>query len=382
MDPATTGTLASVAETVVEAGVAAYFLTQPTLPLKATLQHISSPTFIHRSGHTFSIISDRAYIFGGHKSNEIQELHLFSNDGKVGAPRTVKGVRTVTAIGESSQVPPPRVQQTEISPLSESGRIWVFDPLSSSWLFLDPPPRTEFPCPRYGHSTTVSEDGSTVFVHGGGRWTRLASSRSPVSGAAITCSNRKLWRFGGWDGEKYLSELSCLEVESGKKHDLYRPGTLDESKREWESVEISTKLEAETKKVGEASLQWPTARSGAAMHFISTGNGRGYLVLALGEGQRGLCQDIWAYQLPTSNLSGAGFKDGIKNKMPGVKVTKMEVDGDEKSRGAWTARNGFGSAVTGTKGFMVWGGMNEEGEVWGDGRWVKIEGAMAKHQSQ
>lgn len=51
----------------------------------------------------------------------------------------------------------------------------------------------------------------------------------------------------------------------------------------------------------------------------------------------------------------------------------MDVDENEKGGRAWTARKGFGTIITGTKGFMIWGGMNEGDEVMGDGWWVKIE---------
>lgn len=80
-----------------------------------------------------------------------------------------------------------------------------------------------------------------------GRWTRLASASIPVSGAALTCSKGTLWRFGGWDGGKYLDELSCLEIEGRERHDLDRPGVLDESKHSWELIDISTTIESETK---------------------------------------------------------------------------------------------------------------------------------------
>lgn len=229
-----------------------------------------------------------------------------------------------------------------------------------------------------------------MFIHGGvntkgerlrdtwafyldeGKWSRLGDAPGEGrSGVDLACSRGRLWRFGGLDGQDTCSELEYLELPKGG-HKLEGPGSLDDSKREWIVVE-----KAEEK-------AWPKARSNAAFHFITTGSGRDYLVLALGDSGDGrLCHDIWAYQLPTSNLSAAGLKDEIKNITPGVQshegewaeveVTKLEVGELEKGGGAWTGRKEFGSCVTGSKQFLLWGGRNEHGDVLGDGWWVKIE---------
>ncbi|KUJ17872.1 galactose oxidase [Mollisia scopiformis] len=406
MDPATVTAGAYGIETAVEAGVATYILTQPTLPLKARLHHISSPTTIPRSSHSLSVIGDQAYIFGGYSqdekitSNNVLELHIDTTDNA-----STASLKTITAIGENGNVPRSRVDHTatvarnrvfvfggrDASAIEENGRLWVFDPLDSKWIFLDPPPHTSFPCARYKHASTASEDGSAVFIHGGcaadgslwkdtwafyldeGKWTRLGDAPGAGrSGASIACCKGKLWRFGGWDGERVIEGLDVLELP--KPHSIELAGTLDDSRREWEVVSVEKEK--------------PQARSMAALHYVTTGNGRDYLVLALGEGdaQPGegkLLQDLWAYQLPSSGLSGAGVKDAIREKIPGVsshegewapvEVTRIEIGEDEKQGGTWTGRSFFGSSMTGTKQFMLWGGLNELGEGLGDGWWVKIE---------
>lgn len=412
MDPATAAAGAYGIETAVEAGVAAYYLGQPTLPLKAQLQHIASPTAIPRSSHSLSVVGDRAYIFGGHSqdakfsTNDIEELQIATEDN------ITTNLKTITAIGENGNVPQARTHHTATvarnrifvfggrdsnsQVLPENGRIWVFDPLQSNWLFLDPPPHTSFPAARYQHSSTSNEDGSGIFIHGGvasdgtrlsdtwafyldeGKWTKLSDAPGKGrSGASIAVCKGKLWRFGGFDGEKVVDELDYYELP--RPHSIELPGTLDDSKREWEVVEKSSK---------EGDPTWPPARSMAALHYVTRGSGRDYLVLALGEGnswaENGkLLQDIWAYQLPSAGLSGAGVKDAIRDKVPDVKthegqwapveVTKMEVSEEEKQGGTWTDRSSFGSSMTGTKQFLLWGGKNEHGEALGDGWWVKIE---------
>ncbi|KAE8449901.1 hypothetical protein EG329_007378 [Mollisiaceae sp. DMI_Dod_QoI] len=423
MDPAVATVGAYGIETAVEAGVAAYFLIQPTLPLKAHLQHIASPTPLPHSSHSLAIIGDRAYIFGGHAqpnqssptSNRIQELQIPATDG------TTAALKSITAIGENGNVPQARIRHTAVVArnrvfvfggcgssssdselLEENGRIWVFDPLDSKWLFLDPPPHTSFPRARSQHSSATSSDEKAIFIHGGkasdgsllrdtwvfyldeGKWTRLADAPGMGrSAVGLVCDQKgRLWRFGGWNGEGMVGGLEYLVLP--RPHSIELPGTYDDSRKEWEVVEDSELGNSEKEK----QVNVPVAKSNAALHHVSTGNGRDYLVLALGEGnsqagEKRLLQDIWAYQLRSSGLSGAGVKDAIRDHVPGVSshegqwapvdVTRMEVGGDEKQGGTWTGRTLFGSSMTGTKQFILWGGVNEQNEVLGDGWWVKIE---------
>lgn len=418
MDPVALGAAAYGAETAVEAGVAAYFLTQPTLPLKAHLQHIASPHSLPRSSHSLAVVSDKAYIFGGlispsePASNDILELHVETPDH----PTTE--VKTITAIGENGNAPQARVHHTaavarnltfvfggqtqspsSFSTLEENGRLWV----DSKWLFLDPPPHTPFPCGRHSHAMAASPDGSAIFTHAGcassgdaslsdtwafyldeGKWTRLADAPGPARiGASIACSGGALWRYGGCDGEKVLGGLDRFELP--KSQNVDHPGTLDLEKREWSAISPAPA------KDGKPNPE-PDARGNAALHFITTGNGRDYLIIALGtrepqpESQAketSLLQDIWAYQLPTSRASSAGLKDAIRDKVPGVnshegewapvEVTKIEIGENEKGAGMWSGRKLFGSSMTGTNQFMLWGGVDVVGKVEGDGWLVKIQ---------
>ncbi len=417
MDPATLGAAAYGLETAVEAGVAGYFLTQPTLPLKARLSHASSVLPLPRSAHSLSVIGTRAYIFGGRSqdgkpaTNDIHELELPTPDTE----NTAAIINTITAIGETGDVPQARLHHTAAvarqrifvfggqnpkteKVIEENGRLWVFDPLDSKWLFLDPPPKTAFPSARYKHSMTASDTGDAIFIHSGletpesklndtwafyldhGKWTRLSDSPSSSrSGASITVAKDKLWKLSG-GGLDPRGELSYFQLPPTQSLDA--AGTLNLEKREWNIAipEASKSDEAPT---------IPSARSGAALHYLTTGNGRDYILLALGErespsaGESPLMQDIWAYQLPSSGLSGANLKDAIKKGVPGasahegewaeVEITRIEVAKNEKSGGSWTGRRWFGSCVTGKKQFMLWGGRNVGDEDLGDGWIVKIE---------
>lgn len=69
MEPATAAGLVAaeqVISTTVEGGaVAAYGLSQPTLPLSATFHRLSSEAFLPRLDHSLTIVAGQAYILGG-----------------------------------------------------------------------------------------------------------------------------------------------------------------------------------------------------------------------------------------------------------------------------------------------------------------------------
>ncbi|KAA8572211.1 hypothetical protein MFRU_060g00130 [Monilinia fructicola] len=428
MEPAIATAAAYGVETAIEGGVAGYYLSKSTLPLKGHLQHVTTTDTLPRSGHTISVISDRAYIFGGFgtsefesPNNDIHELHISTDEN------TTAVLRSIPAVGdggdkETDLVPSARhahsaaVARNRIfifggsefptgksKPVEENGRLWVFDPLSSKWSFLDPPPDTTFPFARKDHVSTSSPDGSAIFIHGGlssdqvclndlwvfyldeGKWTRLPDAPGiPRHQPSITCGEGKLWRFGGSDesvDEKPTlhQTIDFIEYPAGGtledvSEDLAQ-GRMNSLKSdcEWETWNYTSSNSTET----------PSPRHSAALHFITTGNGRDYLLLALGCDDREVFSDIWVYQLPSAQYSSAKLKDVIRDKLPGVEshrgewsrlqINGIEVGADEEKGGAWTGRRRFGSSMTGTKQFMIWGGLGPRDETLGDGWRVIIE---------
>ncbi|KKY20945.1 putative kelch repeat protein [Phaeomoniella chlamydospora] len=401
------------AETAAEGAVAAYFLTKPTLPLKGRLEHVESSVPLPRSSHSLTVIGDRAYVFGG----EIEPREPVSNDVEVliiGRNNAKAESITAKPVDGSEGVPAARVGHTasgarnrmfvfggrggaEMTALEENGRLWVFDPKEEGWLYLDPPPGTEYPCPRSYHASSASDDGNVIFIHAGcasdgsrlvdtwafyleeGKWARFPDAPGPARGGpALTYGQDMLWRFGGFDGKTELGgQLDYLEV----------PSTSNATASEWISLPFDF---SETEASTTSSI--PAPRSLAALHFVATGQGRDYLILALGEGDPSkighagagkFFQDIWIYQLPAaSGYSGAGIKDMIKEKLPGLTgstkgqwaqldLTGVEVGAGEKQGGKWTGRGWFASDSTGTKQFLVWGGIDEGNERLGDG-WIVV----------
>lgn len=439
MDPATIAVAGYGVETAAEAGVAAYFVTKPTLPLKARLEHIASDTPLPRSSHSLTVIGDRAIVFGGEieprkpVGNEVEVLNFEVGGGVAGTGKKVtveripaKGAEAKDGGGGGGEdvVPVARVGHTavgarnrvfvfggrggaDMTALPENGRIWVFDPEISRWLFLDPPPETYSPCARSYHSSVASSDGNAIFIQAGcasdgtrlsdtwafyfdeGKWTRLADAPDPPRGGpSLAYGQGKLWRFGGYDGKSELGgQLDYLELPASRS--IGQPGKDVDDNAEWKTLPFSFDTEDSTS----SSTTIPGNRSLAALHHITTGQGRDYLILALGEGDPSAIghagagkfyQDIWAYQLPPSSFfTGAGVKDAIRERMPGlgstkgqwarVDVTGMEVSETEKGGGKWTGRGWFGSDMTGGKQFMVWGGIDEGNERLGDGWMIVVE---------
>ncbi|KAM3067960.1 hypothetical protein ACMFMF_009328 [Clarireedia jacksonii] len=382
----------------------------------ACLKHIATTGPLPRSSHTLAVISDRAYIFGGGDSenevvpNNLHELHIPTDETTTAVLRTISpGEQGKEAIpsartGHSATVARDRMfvfggrasNKSEV--LSEHGRIWVMDPIDSRWTFLDPPPNTAYPNPRCYHASASSPDGKIIFIHGGmssdgsyladvwgfyldeGKWERLPDAPSPPRiNTSLACGRGKLWRFGGeGNGEKLGGALDFLELPPN--------GTIEDPIGNVKLGSWQTWSFDESSKV-------PEPRSSAALHFITTGNGRDYLLLSLGEGdkskesvstiQENLLADLWAYQLPASTFSGAGVKDTIRGALPMVKthqgewsqleITKMSVGEDEEKDGTWTGRSQFGTAMTGSKQFMIWGGVNPRGERLGDGWRIIVE---------
>ncbi|KAF2753127.1 galactose oxidase [Pseudovirgaria hyperparasitica] len=432
MDPIAATALAYTAETVVEGAVGAYFVTKPTLPLKVHLEHVATGKNVERAHHSLNVIGTQAFVFGGRTSldsssalasNEVTVLNLNTTEQTTAS---VERVPCHTAEKEQG-APAARARHTSVSarnkmfifggedgqgkPVDEQGRLWVYDPATTSWLFLDPPPDTKFPSPRAGHASTASDDGNVIFIHGGrdadgkllddtwafpldhGKWTRLSTAHEAArSSPSLAYAQNKLWRFGGVTtsgGENPQDVLQCLTLP--QLEPFVQAGLEPQQEHEtsgWESVSAG---EGATTGQGEDSSSrplYPANRSMTALHHISTGQGREYLLVALGEdearevtGARYL-HDMWAYQLPAAMLSGAGVKDAIRENIPKVdsfkgqwapvEITSVDIGDEERKGGSWTGRGAFASAMTGTRQFMIWGGIDEKGDVLGDGWIVKI----------
>ena len=419
-------------ETIAEGAVgAAVAVAQPTMPIKARWTPIPTSESLPRSSHSFSIVKGRAYIFGG----EIEPRRPVDNDMHViTLPSSGVAEADYQVIsGKEVDAPPPRVGHTatvisdrififggrggeDMKPLEENGRVWIFNTTFSTWSYADPTEGSPYPENRSYHASASnlhplpaksdtdveaagsddSQDHGTIFVHGGcpesGRladawmfdvasrfWSKLPDAPgAPRGGPSLAFSRDRLYRFGGFDGEKELGgQIDYLQIAKSTFDDKGGHGELALVLRsgKWETVDV---------KEGD---QAPGNRSVAGLHPITTGQGRNYLILLLGEkapslnGHEGAGEfwsDVWSYQLRPDGMTAASFKDAARQ-MVGAKTSEgtwvpvsiPEATMEDGKLDHPGPRGWFASAQADMdKGSIVlWGGLNSENQRQGNG-WI------------
>ena len=351
-----------------------------------------------RVGHTASVVDDRIYVFGG-------------RGGKA------------------------------MKPLEENGRVWVFDTKMKQWSYLDPAKGSPYPAARSYHASTSTEhpvntihektvqdppsfnaaqdqtehhktvnplgttdsgfdDHGTIFIHGGcpasGRvsdvwafniastvWSKFPDAPGPARGGpSLTLSQERLYRFGGFDGEKELGgSIQFLRLTQHTFDDKGGKGELAVAPLtgQWESAEppVGTPI--------------PGDRSVAGLETVTTGQGRHYLLLFLGERDPSssgheaagkFWDDVWSFQLPPEGMTAASFKDsarqlfGAKN----AEGTWARVDIPESSMSGNTEHPGQRGWFASAQGqdldpcsVVLWGGVLGDNSRAEDGWVLTIE---------
>ncbi|MCJ1477190.1 hypothetical protein MMC13_005861 [Lambiella insularis] len=420
------------AETAVEGSVAAAVsIARATMPLKAKYQRVPTSNHLLRSSHTMSIIKGRAYIFGGeiHPREPVDNaMHVYTLPSST---VTEADYKCIPASPQKSgdDIPPPRVGHTavvisdriyvfggrggpEMQPLEEHGRVWVFDTFLSAWTYLDPAKGTQYPITRSYHAAAAnvhllpsrqdhtinavgSADGEahgTLFVHGGcpasGRvsdlwafdvsaktWTRHPDAPGPPrGGACLTIAHNRLYRFGGFDGANELGgQIDFLDIAVNTSNDKGGQGKLSVfAGSEWKTISFPEKTRS------------PGNRSVAGLHPITTGQGRNYLLLFLGErdassnghdGAGKFWEDVWSYQLRPDGMTGASFKDATRH-LVGSKTAEdtwahVEVPESTMSAGQIEHPEGLGWFASAQSDYdaasvVLHGGINASNERQGD----------------
>jgi hypothetical protein len=344
--------------------------------LTARWKKIAEHEVLKRSSHSVAAIGDEKsadghelFVFGGElvaRQPKDGDVHVFS--ASQNEPRSLNASSSST----STKTPTPRVGSTmaalqntlyiffgrggpSMAALDEEGAFWTLTPSSKApeWTLLSPRETSHHPEPRSYHSTTT-DFSSQIYIHAGcaasGRlrdswsfdidtqtWKQLPDAPGPSRGGTSLCfAAGKIWRFGGFDGEK----------EIGGVLDWY-----DVGKGEWGE---SVRFEAD-------GVEGPGARSVAGLVPVSVGNGEGklYLVAVFGEadpsslGHEGagkMLGDVWAFDV-----------EGQK----WVKVDDTISTAGEKP----APRGWFGAAAVGPGRLAVVGGLGEDNERLGDA-WV------------
>ena len=418
-------------------------LLQNTHPLKAKWQRIDSPP-LPRSSHSLSVVAGRAYIFGG----EITPREPIDNDMHIvtlpaGPDNNSADYQSTKAQG--AEVPEKRVGHTaavigarififggrggkEMKPLEENGRVWVYDTRTNTWNYLDPMPGTPYPQARSYHSSVAIEkpepskakgvkvdnaleepkvgkiaEGAetdeemgghgTVFIHAGcpasGRtndlWGFDVRSRTwkeyptapgkPRGGTSISVSKQRIYRYGGFNGQG----------EEGGQLDILELGlTTFSNIGGVEEATVSAKGDWTTLDFTEEDMKFPGNRSVAGFQTITTGSGREYLILFLGErdpssqghdGAGKFWSDVWAFQAPPHGMTPASFKDAMWQQLgretgeglwSQVDVADAEgVEGEDVRKLVPGERGWFASSIIGdldASGIVLWGGLNGKNE--------------------
>lgn len=284
----------------------------------------------------------------------------------------------------------------DMKPLEEKGRVWIYNTRSDKWTFLDPVEGTPYPAARSYHSSVAvekpearntnkaggikdvardlpeagdtavnaKEEGEkgygTLFIHAGcpptGRtndlWGFDVRSRTwkeypsgpgkPRGGTSLCVSKNRIFRFGGFNGDtEEGGQVDYLELAVDTLSDLSGEGlgelTLT-SKSSWDTLRFDGGGDADINDQGRpgGNRAWPGDRSVAGFQCITTGMGREYLVLMLGErdpaakelGHNGAGKfwgDVWTLQVMPQGKSAAALKDAT-----------WQAAGRETGEGLWS----------------------------------------------
>ncbi|CAI6340066.1 unnamed protein product [Periconia digitata] len=346
MEAGAAGALYAVENVLYGAAAAIKGITHPTLPLRASLTHITSVP-LPRAHHTVSVVKGRAYVFGGEVApNELADndmsVIILPSSGVLDADYT-----TIKARAENPDGPVPAPRKGHTSAVigdsiyvyggegveSENGRVWVYHTIRNKWSFLDPSPETNSPVHRTGHATVSSEfpgpqditfqekapqqptdpadavpepanadTWGTIFVIGGKNphtgdllkdalafdvktrtWSNIPTpSGSSLLGTSLGIVGNRLYSFGGKSALKETSDIEALDVSSLWTH--AEDGTVPlTSGWAWEHLGgPSTSAQEASTKPSPSNAATPSSRYNAGLTGVTTGQGRDYLLLVGG----------------------------------------------------------------------------------------------------
>jgi Galactose oxidase, central domain/Kelch motif len=373
-----------------------------------------------RAGHCSCVIGERIYIFGGSTPTGSSDVTAPPNspleeDGRVYVFHTTSKIWDVlnpNKEGCRGGIPVPRnyasssgtAHPLPIRKKKGEGR-------GQDQLMTDEA-RLRLSSSRGGEAFTAtdeqqSEGYGTIFLHGGydsewkplrdvwafdvasciwSRWPDVPESEVDDGEGNICCIESRLWRCG--DG---FGKIAHLDIVRHQFDDITSKGEISVGPKtgDWEVHSFGVmpgheELEKEVeKKMGgkptNTQSLFPPRRKRSGFIPVTTGQGREYLLLFMGEtGPKSVLDDVWSYQIGSEKKSAAAFKDAIRGmigRQTGLEQwAKADVLESDREDGVLDFPKGlsrFGSSSGGDwgDGVVIWGGITEGGEVSGDG-WI------------
>lgn len=372
-----------------------------------------------RVGHASAVIGTRIFIFGGRGGPDMKPLDeagrvwVFDTrsrswsyldpapavqGGAIVHRPSPRSYHCATATGRPRDFAQPR------RPKAQTWQEWAVGDTS----------KTGIPqAPIVGHvaEDAIDEESAgygTFFIHAGcladgertndlfafdvrtKTWTQLpAGPGSPRGGTAICISKSRLFRYGGFDGEKEIGgQLDFIDLEVETFNDQGSKGEVAiRARGAWQTI-LQGNIDASSTEIPIVARQdWPAPRSVASLEAITLGGGREYLVLSMGErtpsadghaGAGSFFSDVWMFQVPPLGMSTASVTDAF-----------LQLAGRKTGEGQWTRvaavphdddvsdevpvpRGWFASApMTDLEdnAIVLWGGLDEQNARIGDG-WI------------
>lgn len=338
-----------------------------------------------RAGHASAVVGDVIYIFGGrypsesaaHPLRENGVVHAF--DTTTGTWETIRPHHTRCADG----VPKARIYASMSS--SEHPRPGVGEARlrGSGTLFLSG---------GYSYHGVLMRD-VWAFDVAGRVWSQWPSvpevGLGEVDGEGkVACTESRLYRVG--DG---FGKVDWLELVREDINDFSGKGewSVGLKSGKWERQVEGTMEKLEVKEAGEPSKppltkvdDMPVPRKGYGVLPITTGAGREYLLMLLGEDGSGeMLRDVWSFQVKSEKKTPAVLKDTIRSalgRQNGENVwARANVVESTKDEGPVEVPRELSRFAIddwrdlGAGGIVMWGGKNAKGESLGDGWLLVVE---------
>jgi Kelch motif/Galactose oxidase, central domain len=371
-----------------------------------------------RAGHSACVIGDRIYVIGGSRPTGASDPTVpftspLEEEGRVYVFDTIGKTWEVIRPNEeacANDVPPPRNCASSSStthPLpirNEDHSAKVKD----EWMTEEA--KLRLIGKQEGETLTATEEQSegygTLFLHGGydsdgnllrdfwafdvgsrvwSRWSDIPDSDVEAGEGNICCIESRVWRCG--DG---FGKMAHFDIVRDQFNDMSGKGELGVSPKsgKWEVHTFGVKpgneeLEKQVeKKMGGKPTNieslFPQRRKRAGFLPVTTGQGRDYVLLFMGEQEpREMMDDVWSFQIASEKKSAAAFKDTMRTmigKQTGMEQwAKAEIVHSNGEDGVLDYPKGlsrFGSSPGGDYGgVVIWGGIGPGGDVSADG-WI------------